>query len=309
MTLRHLDDDDEEPNRHLESGLAVPKEPTLPMQPPPTGVLFIGQRFELVYLFDQYRDQLRRVISGGKWETSPSSENRLIWTYESFVAERDAKDDIRNLARAYHDAWSALVTLQAELEASGWTVRGIPIGGIPNECRSSFDRHLSTLQYAGCAANTVAGKTLNTLLWLRKLRWLSMCGAWEWPDGEPKESADAKYEIGRLSLEQLTHLAEAFRFIAMVADIVQERGVSAKMKRPPQGGHPIDYPMKWLILEALRQGMDVAALSKLIYEHRNDLADFRGIGKTSLSKRLKEAWRRVTKADPALQPTTVAHNL
>ena len=136
-----------------------------------------------------------------------------------------------------------------------------------------------------------------------------MCEAWEWPDGEPKESADAKYEIGRLSLEQLTHLAEAFRFIAMVADIVQERGVSAKMKRPPQGGHPIDYPMKWLILEALRQGMDVAALSKLIYEHRNDLADFRGIGKTSLSKRLKEAWRRVTKADPALQPTTVAHNL
>ena len=307
MTLRHLDD--EEPNRLLESGLAVPKEPTQPMQHHPPAVLFGGPRLELVYLFDQYRDQLRRVISGGKWETSPSSENRLIWTYESLVAERDAKDDIRNLAQAYRDASSALDTLQSKLKRSGWTVRGIPIGSIPNECRSSFDRHLLTLQYAGSAANSIAGKTLNTLLWLRKLRWLSMCGAWEWPDGEPKESANAKYEIGRLSLEQLTHFAEAFKVIAMVADIVQERGVCAKMKRPPQGGHPIDYPMKWLILEARRQGMDVAALSKSIYERRNDLADFRGIGKTSLLKRLTAAWARVPQFDPALQTTTVAHNL
>lgn len=307
MTLRHLDD--EEPNRLLESGLAVIQEPAQPMQPPPPGMLFGGPGFELVYLFDQYRDQLRRVISGGKWETSPSSENRLIWTYESFVAERDAKDDIRNLAQAYRDASSALDTLQSKLKRSGWTVRGIPIGSIPNECRSSFDRHLLTLQYAGSAANSVAGKILNTLLWLRKLRWLSMCGAWEWPDGEPIESANAKYEIGRLSLEQLDHLAEAFEFIAMVADIVQEKGIPAKMKRPPQGGHPIDYPMKWLIVEARRVGIDAAALGKLIYERRNDLADFRGIGKTSLLKRLTAAWGRVPQSDPALQTTTVAHNL
>jgi len=120
-----------------------------------------------------------------------------------------------------------------------------------------------------------------------------MCGAWKWHDGELKESANANYEIGRLSLQQLTHLAGAFELMAKVADVVQEKGVRAEMKRPPQGGRPIDYPMKWLILEARRQGMDVAALGKLIYERRNDLADFRGVGKTSLLKRLQAAWGRV----------------
>lgn len=309
MTLRHLDD--EEPNRLLESGLVVLKEPTQPMQHPPPAILFGGLRFELVGLFDLYREQLRRVISGGKWEreTSPSFENRLIWTYGSFVAERDGKDDIRNLARAYRDARSALVTLQFELETSGWTARGIPIGSIPNECRASFDRHLLTLKYAGRAPNSVAGKVLSRLLWLRMLNWLSMCGAWEWHDGELKESANANYEIGRLSLQQLTHFAGAFELMAKVADVVQEKGVRAEMKRPPQGGRPIDYPMKWLILEARRQGMDVAALGKLIYERRNDLADFRGVGKTSLLRRLQAAWVRVPQSDPSLRTPTVAHNL
>lgn len=290
MTLRHLDD--KEPNRLLER------------QHP-------GLRFQLMGLFDLYRENLRCIMSGGKWDrgTKQSFENRLIWTYKSFVAERDGQDDIRNLARAYRDARSALVTLQFELETSGWTARGIPIGSIPNECRASFDRHLLTLKYTGRAPNSVAGKVLSNLLWLRTLNWLSMCGAWEWHDGELKESANANYEIGRLSLQQLAHFAEAFELMAKVADVVQEKGVRAKMKRPPQGGRPIDYPMKWLIREARQQGMDVAALGKLIYERRNDLEDFRGLSKATLTKRIQEAWRRVPQSDPSLQTPTVAHNL
>lgn len=291
----------DEANQALEMGLVpltVQNDQLVPIFP---------RRAMLGLLLDDYRVHLRRKLSNGRWSVDSPVENQLIVGYQALLAEYDARDDLSSISMAYRAAVSSAHELRVAFEADGRLFDDLPLRIAIEQNEAACKRHASTIEAARSTGTTIAGSAINDFVWHKWLDWLSESGVWQIVEFNGK-SAEV-YRIDKLSMANLTRLAHVFLTAAELADAVQDEVRRTTPAASPKGGRPIDYPMKWLIREARRQGMDVAALSKLIYERRNDLADFRGIGKTSLLKRLTAAWRRVPQSDPSLQTPTVAHNL
>jgi hypothetical protein len=262
----------------------------------------------LARLEAEYRVHLRHAISKGLWTPDAPVNEQLLWGYQQRLAEYEAKDELEALSNAYRTAAKVADDLRLKLQADGRLFEGIALPVAIEANLKECDAHFQTLQAARDAGTMTASSALQSLAWQDWLSWLFEKRAWEIlapVEGGTQE----RYRLDRVSMGDLERMAGVFRTVADLAEWVRTTGTNAVMQRPPRGGHPIDYPMKWLILEARRQGIDVAALGKLIYERRNDLANFRGLSKATLTKRINEAWRRVPQSDPSLQTPTVAHNL
>ena len=282
----------DEANQALEIGLVpltVQNDQLVPIFP---------RRARLGLLLDNYRGHLRRKLSNGRWSVHSPVEDQLIFGYQSLLAEYDARDDLSSISMAYRAAVSSAHELRVAFEADGRLFDDIPLRIAIEQNEAACKRHASTIEAARSTGTTIAGSAINDFVWHKWLDWLYESGVWQVVEFNGK-SAEV-YRIDKLSMANLTRLAHVFLTAAELADAVQDEVRRTTPAASPKGGRPIDYPRKWLILEARRQGMDVAALGKLIYERRNDLADFKGLSKSTLTKRIKEAWRRVPLADPSL---------
>ncbi len=262
----------------------------------------------LARLEAEYRVHLRHAVSKGLWTPDAPVNDQLLWGYQQRWAEYDAKGELDTLSKAYRTAAKVADDLRFKLQADGRLFEGIPLPVAIEANREDCDAHFQTVRAARDAGTSFASSALQALAWQDWLGWLFEKRAWE-IIAPMRGGTQELYRLDRVSVGDLERMAGVFRRVADLAAWVLTTGTNAVMQRPTRGGHPIDYPMKWLILEARRQGMDATALGKLIYEHRNDLANFRGLSKATLTKRIKEAWRRVPQSDPSLQTPTVAHNL
>ena len=262
----------------------------------------------LARLEADYRAHLRHAISKGRWTPDASVHDELIWGYQQRVAEYDAKDELEILGEAYRTAAKAADDLRLKLQADGRLFEGIPLPVALEANRKDCDAHFQTMQAAQNAGTKIASSALQALAWQDLLGWLFEKRAWE-IIGPAKGGTKEMYRLDRVSMGDLDRMAGVFRAVADLAEWVRTTGTNAVMQCSARGGRPIDYPMKWLIGEARRLGMDVDSLAVLLYERQNDLADSRGLGKATIKRRIKAAWGRVPQSEPCLQASTVAHNL
>lgn len=265
------------------------------------------ERHKIGLLFDSYRQHLLQKISNGESSWDSPVERSLIWGYQALHAEYEARDELSSISKTYRAAASSANELRLAFESDGRLLDGIPLRIAIEHNIQACDYHAKMVDEARKDKTTIVGLAIDDFVWHKWMDRLYNDNVWEVLEHNGKR-LDV-YRLDKMSMANLVHVGHVFRVAADLADAVQAEVRRTTPRSSRQGGHPIDYPRRWLILEARRQGMDVAALGKLLYERRNDLADFRGLGKATLTKRIKEAWRRVPQSDPSLQAPTVAHNL
>jgi len=204
----------------------------------------ISPRHTLFRLMDDYRYALRSLIAGMAWDRAcalhreaPEKEiethkgNLLIWGYSALCEERDAESEFIQMAEEFHAAATATNALAFAIERDGRKHNGVPLGILLEEKKALYDEQTAALGRAFRPRREIAARCLHDFS-CRWLRWLTEKGVLVQDDAAQR----SQYVAARLSVEDMTRLAQALQMAGDLARFIVDEGIVAVLRAARKGG-------------------------------------------------------------------------